>query len=395
MATSTSGTGSSQVSSMSTQPLAPAITLPPQTTPYIVPSNPEVCHLSVYCKQVSQVLYTSIDTLLSGQVCQAVHGMTAPNGALTGVGHITSCYPDGYFSVFDDLYDELWYAPTEPYEGASSTLAYPGTACMSDWTTACTTTVTHEGSLFTQAWCCPHGSWQCTDRQRDRQSGFLGRHCISRLTESTPIWITWDPPYSGSGDDEYYTWTVIATSTAYEHAASVYHKVFPLQWTANTDTSTQPTTMPPNDPLPIIGSGGLSKGSIAGIAVSVVVFVLGVLGALFFFYRRRKRATATKPEPGVPPNLPGFNSENAAESSGYGKPELEGTSVPQAREVILKAELDARDSERQRPMSELPAEGSQQGTISPLGTLSPNPTVSDGTFPSPESRQKSVFELQG
>ncbi|KAI0013334.1 hypothetical protein F4779DRAFT_565061 [Xylariaceae sp. FL0662B] len=391
MATSTSGTVSSQVNSMNGQPPAPTITLPPQTTPYTVPSNPELCRMSVYCKYMSHAYFAPRGHPLSGEICQAVHGRTADNGEITGVQYIESCYPDGYFTVFNDLFGEIRQATSEPYEGASSTLAYPGTVCISDWTTACVTTVTHEDSLYTQAWCCPQGRpdgpWQCTDRQGDRDPGFLGRHCISRMTESTPIWISWDPPAT-FGNMDYYTWTVTVNSVPAEYAASVYHSVFPLQYTANASTpaSGNNSTAATGGSQPVAGSD-LSRGAVAGIAVGVILFVLGILVASFFFYRKRKKAATGEPE--QPPE-----TEQATEIY-RGKPELEGTLVAQAREVIPKAELDAGDSERQRPTSELPAEGSQQGTISPLGSLSPNPTVSDGIYPSPESRHRSVFEMPG
>ncbi|KAK8076665.1 hypothetical protein PG994_003937 [Apiospora phragmitis] len=98
------------------------------------------------------------------------------------------------------------------------TLAYPGTACIKDWTTACTYDITMEdagGSSQTtsrQEWCCAPG-YSCTTRSaEDPSSTTFERQCYSYLNSQTEIWASWDPPATGSADgSEYYTYPTSIT----------------------------------------------------------------------------------------------------------------------------------------------------------------------------------------
>ncbi|KAI2631982.1 hypothetical protein GGR54DRAFT_11371 [Hypoxylon sp. NC1633] len=347
--------------------------LPPQITPFTPPADVD-CSVSVYCKYLTYEVYTMFDHELSGLGCQGVNvigpGMLA---------YETRCFPDGYFTIFDNLYEEIRQIPGTPTEGpGSSTLAYPGTACLSGWTTACTTTLTNNGGAYPQAWCCPPGSWTCAANEHtglDTVQLIPGRYCASVLTGATDIYMTWDPPFTAQGGSEYYTWPVEVTSEPSEYAATVYHRVFPLLLTANTfDAAAMPTTLDSNiaasdnaivGPADDASVAALSKGAIAGIAIGAAVFVLGLgaVGVYVLFVRRRQNKN----------NLAG-GSSSGADSPPDGhvsgdKSELGGNPV---------AEMEAQNS------------GHGSGTISPL---SPNPAGSNGMFPSPDSRHRSLFEM--
>lgn len=335
--------------------------LPSQITPFTPPSDAD-CTISVYCPFMTYWIYTSGEHMLSSMECQAVNVLEDYGAG--AIGYNTDCLPEGYYTIFaDNLYVEI-SSPTD-----LSTMAYPGTACVSGWTTACTTTVTDSDASYPQAWCCPPGSWQC--------AADSARHCTSVMTESTNIWMTWDPPFTGLGiSEEYYTWTAGVTSEPSEYAATVYHRVFPLQLTTGgSDTAaTQPVSSNGTSDNGA-SEAVLSMGAKAGIGVAAAVVLLGVLVGWILFVRRRKKRNAEAAEATEP------NANPPTEEALDDKPELEGTTVAQARSVIPKVELDARYSER--------------GTVSTLGTWSPNPTESDGIFPSPESRHRSVFEMPG
>lgn len=112
---------------------------------------------AVYCKYLSQYVYQTIQEHgghpLAGQQCEAVHTIPLFGGSV--VTHISRCFPEGYFDIFNTL--DL--KPTKRithYDNKDinfdSTLAYPGSMCISDWTTACTTSITHEGYTYPQIW---------------------------------------------------------------------------------------------------------------------------------------------------------------------------------------------------------------------------------------------------
>ncbi|KAK7757276.1 hypothetical protein SLS62_000825 [Diatrype stigma] len=218
----------------------PAPVLPPQTTPFVPSPGPEACELSVYCSFLSQYVYQTIAEHgghpLGGEQCTAAQ--TSKFSAGSVMAHISRCYPDGYFDIFNTLtlrprQDGASAAAAaqkheeEEERGSTaldSALAYPGSACMSGWTTACTTTVTQGGRGYPQAWCCPPGEWACARAEGDRR-------CSSILTGRTAIWLTWDPAFTSLDGYEWYTYPTWVKSEAVENAATVWHDVFPLQMT--------------------------------------------------------------------------------------------------------------------------------------------------------------------
>ncbi|KAI1376158.1 hypothetical protein F4677DRAFT_420464 [Hypoxylon crocopeplum] len=390
MSLSTTGMSSEEGSSTATG--TTGLSLPPQITPYTPPPDVD-CAISVYCKFLTYWYYVGGKHQLSGMGCAAVNSLEV--GVL---GYRTECFPEGYYTIFDNLLEEIRLIPGTPTEsGDSSTLAYPGTACVSGWTVACTVTLKDSIDTYTQAWCCPPGSWSCalTEHQglgADRP--ITGRHCSSLMTESTDIYMTWDPPYVDGGDSQdYYTWTVGVTSEPTEYAATIYQRVFPLQWTAGASNApgVQPsafdggvavnTTGPVNEASVAV----ISKGAIAGISVGAVVFIFGVIWGIAMFYRRRQMKNGVAGTSSSGPNAP------PSERPVGDKPELEGSPMAPA---VPRAELDAQHLS---PTSRLDGSGagSQRETVSPLSPLSPNQTGSDGIFPSPDSRHKSVFEMPG
>ncbi|KAI2610928.1 uncharacterized protein GGS25DRAFT_172956 [Hypoxylon fragiforme] len=421
------------------------LTLPPQTTPFTPPADAD-CALSVYCPFLTYWLYTQGGHQLSGMPCQALNKLDASEPRQ--IGYRPECLPPGYYTLFDNLVTEMDPripgVPTESDGG--STRAYPGTACVSGWTTACTTTITAEinagdggaEGTYPQAWCCPPGGWECTATEA---IGVPGRHCQSVMTEATNIWMTWDPPFTDLTRGEYYTYPAGVTSEAKENGATIYHRVFPLQLTmvataeataegggSGGSSDAQQTSSGigdgDGDAIDSAAAPALSKGAVAGIAVGVVLLVMLLgAGAFILLYRRRRKKKGE--ENGVGSGSGGDGPESTSEykpdaldptlppppllmtmtmTGGIlgDKPELEGSSV-QLPHVLPKAELEARTPpgyhNHLRPSSELDASGpvSHRGTVSTMtgGYMSPNPTGGDGIFPSPDSRYRSVFEMPG
>ncbi|RYP76099.1 hypothetical protein DL771_001923 [Monosporascus sp. 5C6A] len=342
-------------------PATHAITLPPQTTPFAAAQG-EACELSVYCWQLTYLNYLSSRQHLSGLQCEARH--SSPRAGTPALGYRTECFPEGYLDVFPGLTAEPSLASLAPADPA---LAYPGTACVSDWTTACTTTVTGAGgTAYPQAWCCPPGAWRCPAAPRSDGKD-PGRRCVSVLTEETEVWMTWDPPFSLPTGDVY-TWPAAVSAEPAEYGATVYHDVFPLVLTTSLSATRQQVTnsddgddthavpLPPAIPderaLP-----ALPMDAVAGIAVGAVVFVLvAILGGLFFFVRRLKRAE-NPADPGDDAPATSTQHFDADAAVSERKPELQGASTTARGTqgvVAPKAELDAaRDAERRRQLSEL------------------------------------------
>lgn len=352
--------------------------LPTQVTPFSshVPGYP--CYLSIYCPFLTYWNYISTPNALRGQQCLGVYSGGEFGAVLT---QRQECYPSGYFTIFPDEYKSMIPVDAKPNEGDRSTLAYPGTACLSGWTTACTTTLTHQGFPYSQAWCCPSGGWSCATETGISDEAAPQRLCQSPLSEEDNIWMTFDPAYTHSGSEDY-TWTAHITSVEPQNAATVFHKVFPLQLTTRVEPSIGGQGTTPSEPA---GNGNdtsgahLPRGAIAGIAVGSSLAVLCIAFGMFLMYRRRKKSA---PEH----ETVALQQTTHQQDSWEGKPELDGTTVTRPEEEP-KSELDANDAAR---ASTVPT-----ASVSELGALSPrSPGTGDG-FPSPESRHSHVFEMQG
>ncbi|ORY65458.1 uncharacterized protein BCR38DRAFT_484878 [Pseudomassariella vexata] len=384
----------------------PAIALPPQNTPFSYAAGGDPCRLSVYCPQMTNLVYSSESSAqhhpLSGNDCIAVQ-TTEQFG--TRIGHETKCFPESYFAIFGQEYVWLNGAAdgvTVTNEGADSTLAYPGNACLSGYTTACTTTLFHQGSLFSQAWCCPSGStgsWTCATATADYDEAAPQRLCKSLMTESTQVWMSWDPPYTWAHSKDLYTWYVDITSESPQYAASVYHKVFPLQL-MSTETEAPATTAlhttlyipspgsssnkgaeetSPSSPADARPDGGLSSGKIVRISVSLGVFFVVLIITIVYLYLRRKRIERE------PEGSPAAQEQETIN----GKPELEGSGPT----YTPKAELDATVERRQPPIEPVSPPGPtlSSGAISPHITVSP--TTPEVRYPSVETVNKEAHEL--
>ncbi|KAK7946828.1 uncharacterized protein PG986_011149 [Apiospora aurea] len=333
-------------------PTTTANGLPTQVTPFSFNAPGDPCQQSVYCPYISYRNYLSSPNLFHSEKCVGVQ---------TG--------------------EPGFVEPSN--EGDRSTLAYPSTACLAGWTTACTTTLTHQGSPYSQAWCCPSGSWSCATETGVSDRAAPQRLCQSPLSQSTTIWMTWDPPYSNNGSD-IYTWTATVTSEEPQNAATVFHKVFPLQLTTGVETTTggqgSPSETAGNAESDNSG-GNLSQGAIAGISVGSALAVLFILFGMFLLYRRRKKR-APEPESAA------LQQPQPPQDHWEGKPELDGSAAAPRPDEVPKMELDAVDAAR--------ASTALTASISELGGLSPRSDgAGDGGFPSPDSRHNHVFEMQG
>ncbi|KAI1471555.1 uncharacterized protein F4812DRAFT_455666 [Daldinia caldariorum] len=376
----------SRTSSSSADDEFATLLLPPQTTPF-TPSHNADCTLSVYCKDLTYA--DGAIHLRSGLACQAVNVLGRAK-----IWYEPRCFPDGYFTLFNNMYkeiDEGMGTAAALEEPRWSTLAYPGSACLDDWTTACVTAVTDGVSQYSQAWCCPRGSWTCVSSGNDAgPSVRSGRYCASVMgMSSTEVWMVWDPPYTEpEGNGQYSTWTAVIGGAPAEYAATVYHEVFPLQLAVTSSVSDMPSSTNTSQE-PGGNSNSVSVlfgGVVVGIAIGTALGVLGALCGAIFLYRRRRKRRAGHNNSGGPGPSPQLD-ETAAD-----KPEPEGGSAAQAKETTQIAELDAGASR-----SELNGSGIELrcATVSPLSSFGPDPIGSDGISPSTDSRHNTVFEMSG
>ncbi|KAI1402173.1 hypothetical protein F4819DRAFT_293273 [Hypoxylon fuscum] len=231
--------------------------MPTQTTPF-APSRergdqgtgmPASCSLSVFCRTLSQMVYTMKTAAhsahpLSNQTCLGVQPTSDSAGPR--VGYEARCWPENYFALFPSEWGVL-DGVTEAAdggggEGDASTVGFPGDHCLAGWTTACTTTVTAgAGALvakYPQAWCCPPGQWACATATGPTDKMAPQRLCRSVMAASTgtEIWMTWDPPFeiatrlgSSSSSLDAFTWKqTVDGEPDPDFAPTVYRKVFPL-----------------------------------------------------------------------------------------------------------------------------------------------------------------------
>ncbi|KAK8005455.1 arylsulfatase A [Apiospora arundinis] len=350
--------------------------LPTQITPFSFNAPGHPCRLSVYCPFLSYYAYIKRPHQLAQQICQGVQ-----TGREFGTSLIRreDCYPGGYLNtIFPGEYLGPYYPNEGPTnEGDRSTLAYPGTACLSGWTTACTTTLDHEGDLFSQAWCCPPGGWSCATRTGISDRAAPQRLCQSPLSTSTTIWMTWDPAYTLSGESQY-TWIATITSEEPQNAATVFHKVFPLQLTTGVENTVTDGQGLPSDAADNRDNNPQQSFQ-GGIAVGSSVVVLCIVFGIILLFRRRRWAARS------PETYSAIQQQQSPQQqySWEGKPELEGSMMV----VRPKSELDTIDAAREST--------ALNASVSDLGALSPSTLRGGEAFPSPESRHSRVFEMQG
>ncbi|RYP89530.1 hypothetical protein DL770_004349 [Monosporascus sp. CRB-9-2] len=285
--------------------------LEPQTTPFEQPSS---CSPLIYC-----------ESTVPGGDCAEIDRMVA-----TDVDILRSeCYPPDYTNVF--LYNE------QPAD--LTTAAFPGNACISGWTTACSATVlgSDGSSAYPQTYCCPPGGYTC-DMQWGR------RECVSSLSTPTVIWIENTTTSYG------FETTTFAGFGDGEEPIRVWRSAFPLVGveavtTDSTATTTGSTTglgatdLPHPDPTDN-ESTSLAAGAIAGIAIGVAAAVAILAGLGIWWWRKRRRTAAgSQYQP-----TPSGNFEQPPEYTGY---------------HYNKVELPTAGTE----MSELPAHYAQPGYV--------------------------------
>ncbi|KAF5525166.1 hypothetical protein CGCA056_v002775 [Colletotrichum aenigma] len=177
----------------------------------------------------------------------------------------TQCFPKSYTDIY------------KPFKDFSDlvTLAYPGTACISDWTSACLTTLDLTNSQrYIQKWCCPPG-WDCYTQP---EGDSVTRDCYSVVSTPTDIWF-YPIVTTGKSDRTITTsWTKVPlTDLPNQGPIEVHHPVFPLE-----------VRVPIQDDK--TEASGLSTGAIAGTAVGVFVVALALVGGgLFVCLRKRKQ----------------------------------------------------------------------------------------------------------
>ncbi|RYO80147.1 hypothetical protein DL766_000410 [Monosporascus sp. MC13-8B] len=268
------------------------LVLEPQTTPFEQPSS---CSPSIYCWST-----------VPGGDCAEIDRMVS-----TDVDILRSeCYPPDYTNVF--LYNE------QPAD--LTTAAFPGDACISGWTTACSATVLGDdgSSAYPQTYCCPPGGYTCDMQWRRRE-------CVSSLNTPTVIWI--DNPTTSYGFET----TTFAGFGDGEEPIRIWRSAFPLMGTEAATTNS--TTTDPE-------SASLAAGAIAGIAIGGAAAVAILAGLGIWWWRKGRRAAAG---PQYQPTPPG-NFEQPSQYAGY---------------YHNKVELPTAGAE----MSELPANYAQPGYV--------------------------------
>lgn len=276
------------------------MTLAPQQTPFVPPVS---CTLSVHCPFMSNLLYSAKSSLgrhpLSGQRCQAFY--TTEGAQLDPIQEIEACMPNGYRQLNREHVLGLDSFLSGGNGQLSSTEAYPGTACMQGWSSACSHTVGSDESISAHIWCCPEGSWECQASTTDFEGWMTGhRLCRSIMTEATNVWMSFDPPVAGSDSDHMvYTWHRSVTAEPQtQFAARIYHHAIPLDGTGTTSNSNaQDPTSKSHATGPVSNGNSnppatLTTGEFCGIVIGGTAFVLLLVFTKLYFclpYLRKRR----------------------------------------------------------------------------------------------------------
>lgn len=306
------------------------LSLPPQTTPFAMAG--EHCQPIIWCPFLSGANFVELSEPVASQRC--FRAQTTTTASSTFITFNPDCFPEGYYDLFADQKSEAFYPFQGTAEDERSTLAYPGIACPGGWTTACTTTLTHDGRDYPQAWCCPSGHWTCETTLGLQDMAAPERLCKSVATEATRLWMTFDPPLTmGDDDNEYYTYWCDIPPKETPNAARVYHKVFPLSLTpgvsprspaattlAESSAASSSQSIHGHEESSSLG-GGLSGGIIAGIVVGSAVALALFTGSFLILYRRRQNRV----ENGKAKNVGMIQKEESHVEFGIGQPERHTT----------------------------------------------------------------------
>ncbi|RYP08775.1 hypothetical protein DL764_001686 [Monosporascus ibericus] len=271
--------------------------LEPQTTPF---EQPNSCSPSIHCESIAP-----------GAGCSGIGRMATANVDILR----SECYPPDHTNIF--LY------AGQPAD--LTTVAFPGDACISGWTTACSPIVTGDYGISPQTYCCPPGGYTC-DLQRGR------RECVSSLSTPTVIWI-------GNTTTSYgFETTTFAGSGDGEEPIRIWRSAFPLVGLDQAYTTA-------------CGATSSHSGAIVGIGVGSAAAV-ALLAGLGIWWRRKRRRTAVGPQY---QHMPSGNFEQPA---GY---RYNGVELPTAGSEM--SELPARNT--QPGYVPAPAEMDTQTGISP------------------------------
>ncbi|KAK1540965.1 hypothetical protein CPAR01_06954 [Colletotrichum paranaense] len=241
--------------------LSTVYTLQPQTTPF----TPRDSTCSILPRAIRCVEAKSED-ITSGFTC---YGLQFVGETTTSVP--TQCFPESYINIWRP-FDEFSDIPS---------LAYPGTACISGWTTACSTDVTEtSGNTHAQTWCCPSG-WGCLSASN---GGIPHRECTSLLSTPTEVWINNVVTTRESESTITTSWTKVSLSNLPRGGPIIInHPVFPLYG-----------KVPPRQ-LEGARETSLSGGAIAGIVVGIVVLLMALIGCSWFIcLKKRKQERGTR-----------------------------------------------------------------------------------------------------
>ncbi|KAF4822814.1 hypothetical protein CGCTS75_v010559 [Colletotrichum tropicale] len=236
----------------------------------------------VYELAPQTTLFSATDSVCSiipkGIRCEGKANEVTPRTICWGLQFVeetTTSFPAQYFPK---TYTNI-FKPFDDFDDVTS-LAYPGTACISDWTAACTKTLDLTSSQrYVQVWCCPPG-WNCYDPPTGKADT---RDCYSIVSTPTDIWF-YPIVTTGRSDSTITTsWTKVPlTDLPNQGPIEVHHPVFPIEVRIPTqDNKTE--------------ASGLSTGAIAGTAVGVIVVVLALVGGgLFVCLRKRNQKGAAR-----------------------------------------------------------------------------------------------------
>ncbi|TEA17079.1 hypothetical protein C8034_v000331 [Colletotrichum sidae] len=227
-------------------------TLPPQTTPFTPPDS--------ICTQFPKAIR-----------CEGKPEEQDPNSPCwalqyvesTGTSLPSQCFPTSYVEI---------YRPVDDFDDVMS-LAYPGTACISGWTTACTTKLERSSDNFVQTWCCPPGGWTCFT---DPGSQAPARGCVTTITAPTDAWFANVITTGRSDSTIKNSWRKVpSTDLPSRGIIMLQHPVLALDGRLN-ETNSE--------------SESLSGGAIAGLVVGMVVLLGLIGGGGFLWLRHRSRA---------------------------------------------------------------------------------------------------------
>ncbi len=220
-----------------------------------------------------------------------------------------------------------------------TTAAFPGDACISDWTTACSGTIVGDddddtAAEYAQTFCCPPGGYAC-------DLGWTRRSCVSLVSTATLVWV---PETTAPFD------FVTSQFPAQQQPISVWRAAFPLSSAAAAATATSSGTTTTTAADANAGQGHqrsyVSLSGIAGVVIgSIGVFAL-MVGLGIWLRRRRAGASPQKYEPAAAEAAaPGFEQQQPGYY--YYKAELptHGTEVSElpGDDHYRPAEVDGRD----------------------------------------------------